>query len=236
MSKAIISLNNTLIASIIALSVSSLSCAQVNVRDSKPLGDSNAPEVAASAQATLYNELLQLRDEVTSLRGMVEEQAHTIRKLQQQRLNDYDEFDERISALGSPNTSAQNASVAASDEEQALYQGAIDKVINDEDYDGALEEFNQYLIEYPTGALAPDVYYWQGEIYSLQGKEADAEMAFTSLTNLYPNHPKTVEGELKLAEIYIRQGSPQDAEPLLERIINSDASSEIIEQAKALLK
>jgi tol-pal system protein YbgF len=56
---------------------------------------STLPTVEASA---IY-EIQELQEEVQSLRGLVEEQAHAIKRLKQQRLDDYLDLDKRVSEL-----------------------------------------------------------------------------------------------------------------------------------------
>ena len=56
---------------------------------------------ATAGDADLYNQVLQLQDEVMKLNGIVEEQAEQIRQLKQQRLDDYISLDKRLTALGS---------------------------------------------------------------------------------------------------------------------------------------
>jgi tol-pal system protein YbgF len=62
--------------------------------------DEAEPRDAQSGEAELYNQVLQLQDEVMKLNGIVEEQAEQIRQLKQQRLDDYISLDKRLTALG----------------------------------------------------------------------------------------------------------------------------------------
>ena len=219
-----------------ALLSSTTVLAQATVRDSRPLGADSQNNPSQSAEAGLFDRLQNLQQEVVELRGLVEEQGYIIKKLQGLRVDDYDEFDRRISELKSGGGTTNVAS-EATEEEQALYQKAIDQVLEDQDYEGALTSFDEYLKQYPNGALAPDVYYWQGEIYLLQDKTADAEVAFVSLINLYPTHEKALESKFKVANIYIDQKNVDDARPLLEDIVKDEAAPpEIAEQARILLK
>ena len=66
-----------------------------------------SPTLGASNSATpnLAYQLQQLRQEVSGLRGLVEEQGHELRRLKQQRLDDYLDLDKRLSEL-SANSSA----------------------------------------------------------------------------------------------------------------------------------
>ena len=62
----------------------------------------------------LYNQTQQLQREMMSLRGLVEEQAYQIRKLERQRLADYENLDRRLQALGRGKSSAGSVAAAGS--------------------------------------------------------------------------------------------------------------------------
>ena len=62
--------------------------------------DEAEPRDAQSGEAELYNQVLQLQDELMKLNGIAEEQAELIRQLKQQRLDDYISLDKRLTALG----------------------------------------------------------------------------------------------------------------------------------------
>lgn len=112
-----------LLAAAIAAALSTAAVAQVQVIDSspQPAGASarTAPVSGAQVnqQAELFYQLQALQQEVMTLRGLVEEQAFEIKRLKQQRLDDYLNLDQRISALTTgarPLTSAGLPSVDAS--------------------------------------------------------------------------------------------------------------------------
>ena len=69
-------------------------------RQQTPYSRGAAPAPTQSGDADLYNQVLQLQDEVLKLNGLVEEQGEQIRQLKQQRLDDYISLDKRLTALG----------------------------------------------------------------------------------------------------------------------------------------
>lgn len=86
----------------------------VEIVDSQPLGsvrtstvqsvDVGQPEpvaVATTSGSDIHYQLQVLQEEVSMLRGLVEEQAHHIKELKKQRLDDYVDLDRRISQLNS---------------------------------------------------------------------------------------------------------------------------------------
>lgn len=231
------------------------SLAQATVRDSSPISSSPAVTVntPAGKQATDYgliSQIQQLQQEVSELRGLVEEQSFEIKRLKQQRLDDYLDLDKRVSELSkqglqssnpTPSTSSNsntgalaalsNSSLPTStldtaEAEKKLYRKAIDQLLNKQDYEGAQASFNQYLEKYPSGSYSPNVHYWQGQIYLTDSDKKSAEKSFSTLLSDHPDHQKAPDAKYKLATIYYDQGKKAEAKTMLDEVAasNSDAS------------
>jgi tol-pal system protein YbgF len=226
--------------------------AQANVRESSPISPGAAvsspvvsapPPVSAPAAASpstnLAYQIQQLQQEILELRGLVEEQGFELKRLKQQRLDDYLDLDKRIGELSTkPSTPAPqgnnlsnagsltNATGGDSEAEKKLYRDAIDQLLNKQDYKTAQANFNQYLTDYPQGIYAPNVYYWQGQIYLTESNQGSAEKSFFTLVENYPEHQKTPDAKYKLATIYFDQGKKAEAKKLLDEVAasNTDAS------------
>src|SRR5690625_8032922 len=78
---------------------------------------SDSSDQAQNIQMELFFQLQALQEEMQLIRGMVEEQAHEISRLQQQRMEDYLDLDRRVSML----TDATRSSIAR---EQGSRQGS----------------------------------------------------------------------------------------------------------------
>ena len=221
-----------------------LALAQVEVIDSRPSGSSDAGQAgngAASSssdgevnfQTQLFMQLQALQEEVLELRGLVEEQAHELKRLKQRRLDDYLDLDRRIGRLseqlGGPGASGdsgldkissakdQNAADADVVSETQAYRQAY-QLLRDREIDQAIEAFNGYLDDYPGGNFAGNSHYWLGEIYLLQGDLDQAGTWFSRLLEEFPDDRKKPDAQYKLGRVYHQQGKETQARELLEEV------------------
>jgi tol-pal system protein YbgF len=219
-----------------------------NTSANTPVSISSSPAPAAipSTSTNVAFKIQQLQQEVLDLRGLLEEQGFELRRLKQQRLDDYLDLDKRLGELSiqvyksSPSKPKGEAGVAEataqgtdSVEGKDLYRQAIDQLLNQQDYPGAQAKFSQYLTQYPQGSYAPNVYYWQGQIYLAENNKAAAETALKTLVDTYPAHQKTSDAKYKLATIYFDQGKKDEAKSLLDDVAASDSDASRL--AKAFL-
>jgi len=227
----------------ICLTLASFVYAQVEVRESSPVKPSvEADQVVQPENNNFIYELQILRQEILSLRGILEEQAYEIKRLKQQRLDDYLDLDNRITELVKTNNSAAVAvdgvdppsvvnidtglpkdPVVESEEEKALYSQAIDRLLNQQDYDGAEADFDLSL--YSTGQYVPNVFYWQGQIALTKGKEEIAASTFEKLVKQYPTSPKASDAKFKLARIYFNQGKRKESRAILDEVAASNTEA-----------
>jgi len=221
--------------------------AEVQVEDRSPVGTSMPPPMntqksasSASAQqnAEMYYQLQLLQQEVQTLRGIVEQQSHELKRLKQQRLDDYLELDRRLSALGqggvsqaeddqAPVRNNSGASAAAPQDELKHYRSAIDLVLKQQEYDQAIVKLQEHLARYPDGRYAGNAVYWLGEIYLLKNDLEQSRQWFVQLIDNYPSHRKVPDGKFKLGKVYHLMGNDNQAKTLLNEVAasNSDAAS-----------
>jgi len=217
-----------------------------------PVSSVNTPQPISSPN-TAY-QIQQLQQEISELRGLLEEQAFQLKRLKQQRLDDYLDLDKRLTEITRSNTPADQVSVdrpqngsfsantaktdverlsgvlptaapSSSEEGKKLYRKAIDQLLNQQDYSGAQNSFSNYLNKYPGGIYEPNVYYWQGQIYLTESNKSAAEKAFASLVDQYKDHQKTPDAKYKLATIYFDQGKKKEAKKLLNEVVASDTDA-----------
>jgi tol-pal system protein YbgF len=210
----------------------------------------NTPPPVNSPNAAY--QIQQLQQEISELRGLLEEQGFQLKRLKQQRLDDYLDLDKRLSEITNSNSvintqapSNQSSTASASTiaglsgsfpvssidnsvEGKKLYRKAIDQLLSKQDYKGAQESFSQYLDKYPRGVYVPNVYYWQGQIYLTESKKTEAEKAFTNLISQYRDHQKTPDAKYKLATIYFDQGKNAEAKKLLIEVVASDTDASLL--------
>lgn len=200
-----------------------------------------AQRVQSNPQADAYYQMQVLQQEVSELRGAVEELRHEVKRLKQQRTEDYMDLDRRIARLSGTepterpqaaeeDDSADNGAAlppastpaAASGEERERYQASFGLARNG-DYEGASAEFKRLLEDYPNGKYAPNANYWLGEIALVQGNLEEARQWFVALLDGYPTSTKVWDGRYKLGTVYHQLGEQQKARELLEQVARSDA-------------
>ncbi len=188
-------------------------------------------QAPSNATADLFYHVQTLQQEVSQLRGMLEEQAHEIKRLKQQRMDDYLDLDRRIGAgaTGSAakpavDTSAVKTSATEPNEMQR-YRTAIDLVLKQKDYDQAIAAFKEYLREYPQGRFAANSKYWLGEIYLLQNELEPARQWFNGLLVDHPQHAKSDDARYKLGVVYHKLGDEKKARELLKEVASGNTKA-----------
>ena len=206
-----------------------------------------APRAAKPTPASMtefYFQLQTLQQEVQTLRGLVEEQSYQLKKLKQQRLDDYLDLDRRVSGLtqaasnGSiikplsarptQATTSMPQSVSSEGEpedELALYRAGIDAVLKQRDYDKGIESFETYLRDFPAGVYAANAKYWLGQVYLQRDDLDNAHKWFDALVQEHPNHQKTSEAKFKLAKVLFLQGDLDEAKQQLKAVVSSGSSA-----------
>ena len=234
------------------LCISPAAFTQVEVEDLRvPQSERSAPKApppapaTANATAELHYQLQVLQQEVLQLRGLVEEQAFELKKLKQQRLDDYLDLDRRISQLGgasggvangsdtsdnsTPASSGDSAS-ASSGDELASYKTAINLVLKEQKYDEAVTALSSHLDNYPRGRYSANAQYWLGEIFLLKNELESARQWFTRLLSEFPGHTKVPDAQFKLGKVYDMLGDKATARNLLEKVVQSNSNASRLAQ------
>lgn len=220
----------------------------------------------------LLDQFTALRGEMETLRGMVEEQAYEIRRLQQDSLDRYTDLDSRLSSIylemdapastvvtpaavapvaassAVANTAAvttaavtaattvqsqQNAQIASSAPalsvgapiqsgimtEQQLYELALDSLLQEQQYQLSINQFAQYLAQYPDGRFVTNAYYWQGQAYVNLSMFNEARVAFETILTEYPDGRKIEDAMYSLGAVYHRLGDNTNARQMLQNVI-----------------
>lgn len=228
---------------VVLISAVPLAEAQVRVVESSPQSKRSGvaqpvgvgqPIESVNSQTSAYFELQSMKEEISQLRGMVEEQAHEIARLKQQQTDNYLDLDKRLSNLsaghsgGNPvtapparssQTSAPETNISNSVSGGALgdaeaYGEAYD-LLKQRQIDSAITAFKDYLKRFPSGAYSGNAFYWLGEIYLLKDDLAQSRDWFKKLLDTYPNDRKVPDAKFKLGKVYHLLGDTSLAKPLL---------------------
>ena len=241
------------------------------VESGSPVSVQSSPNVVAQSAVTqvssvaqpglLLNQLESLQREVMELRGVAEEQANAIDRIQKENRDRYLDLDRRISQLsgkiGSATTQAPVLpevggvpSVAGepvkpvvsprpvgqlSNAGNELYQKTF-QLIRGRKFTEALVGLNRYLKEYPKGPFADNAQYWLGEVYLAQGQLEQSRDAFLALTKTYPLSDKLGDAVYKLGQVYDRLGDQAKAREYLQKAVNNFPGSSAARLADVYLQ
>ncbi len=243
------------------------------------------------ALVMLLDQFREMRAELETLRGLVEEQTYELNNLKRESLDRYADLDSRLTAISNaapqagadvssppsvsapvaavaqpisaapvnaaapvvapvpapvpaqiavesaavspvtsaPVTSAATASVSEPAAEvpgvqptvlteQQQYQLALDSLLQDEQYQRAVSEFDQYLAQYPNGRFVTNAYYWKGQAYVNLAMMEEARIAFETIVTQYPDGRKVDDAMYSLGTVYDKLGNVERAQQLLRQV------------------
>ena len=305
-------MKHTLAALLIAVPATMLSTGAMSaagVVEAQPFTPGQTPAGGQSGNASsndalvmLLDQFREMRSELETMRGMVEEQAYELRNLQRESMERSTDLDSRLSAIssatppvgaaplsvapvaqsapaatqggilgGGPNsvestslsvstppsaastntpiqagstpvrapatiapmptpTPAAAASVASNTlntavplqptvlSEQQQYQMALDSLLQEEQYQRAVNEFDQYLRLYPNGRFVTNAYYWKGQAYVNLAMLNEAREAFETIVTQYPDGRKVDDAMYSLGTVYDKLGNTSRAQQLLRQV------------------
>tara|TARA_R110002167_G_scaffold110677_2_gene281360 strand:+ start:452 stop:1435 length:984 start_codon:yes stop_codon:yes gene_type:complete len=306
-------MKHTLAALLIAVPATLLSTGAMSaagVVEAQPFTPGQTPAGGQSGNASsndalimLLDQFRELRSELETVRGIVEEQAYELRNLQRESMERYTDLDSRLSQISSaspampmatppvaqspqvsqgtgiapapsasipvqnpspgtqvrtpsatqvpapgsasstspiqaggtpmPVTSFPNsgATVAANNvpntvaplqptvlSEQQQYQMALDSLLQEEQYQRAVTEFDQYLRLYPDGRFVTNAYYWKGQAYVNLAMLNEARESFETVVTQYPDGRKVDDAMYSLGTVYDKLGNASRAQQLLRQV------------------
>ena len=186
-----------------------------------------------------------LQQEVSELRGLIEELRYSVDTTK--RLSDerYLELDGRFQALRqetgeraaavtgvavTPATAVGEAPATTPPElasglkgdvsEQSLYDTALE-LIRNRQYEVAISQLQAMIDQYPEGNLAPNGYYWLGEVHAAlpEPNFEQARQALAQVITFFPEHNKVPAAAFKLGKVYYLMGDCARAVETLRAVI-----------------
>lgn len=102
--------------------------------------------------------------------------------------------------------------------EQQLYEVALDTLLQQQQYELSIQQFNQYLAQYPNGRFVTNAYYWQGQAYVNLSMFDEARQAFEVIITQYPDGRKIEDAMYSLGTVYHRLGDNTRARQMLQDV------------------
>lgn len=118
---------------------------------------------------------------------------------------------------------------------EQLYSSGI-RLINEKNFNSAINTFNKFLTKYPNHKLADNSLYWKAECYYSQKNFSEALKTFELVTTNYPDGSKYPDALLKAGYSYIGLGNKEMAKSTLQKVIKLFPFSNAAPKAEAKLK
>lgn len=206
----------------------------------------------SASPASLLYQLELLQQEVQTLRGIIEQQAHQMNQMREEQRDRYMDLDRRIGLLSQPGRSAPAVTQQPPTgtpgvvgepsppsrpglNEKSEYQSAFD-LIRNKRYDDAINAFAQFVKDFPNGSYTGNAYYWLGEVQVVKGNHQDALKAFATLLDRYPQHRKIPDAKYKLGKVYRELGDNAKAKQLLQEVVDRHSGTSAAKLAEAELR
>ncbi len=198
--------------------------AKKDLKELQRVQESNAKILA---ETTL--EVKQIREELQSLKGLLEETRYFFQQESEKSgklLRDFDYrltgIEERLSLhrqqLEELLSKKPAGAKGAKANEEADYRVALTRV-NVGEYREAIRAFDDFLKKYPQSSLADNAQYWKGEaLYALRDFKV-AIVEFQKVVDSYPQSDKVPGAILKQGFCLFEQQSYEDAKIFLNRVI-----------------
>jgi len=186
-------------------------------------------------QATTHNELAQLRSEIQTLRGSLEEttvmQGKEIKDIQKRLDNISDMLKGPTPETGIDLTSPATATADTLTSEQMLYDQAL-KLYYERDYGKTKYSFQAFIKQYPNSPLAQNAFFWIGMSLFQQKDYRNSISAFEDLINAFPQGSKIPDAYFWQALSFIELKEMLTAQILLETLMQTYPSSEASQKAQ----
>src|SRR5690606_29813316 len=196
----------------------------------------------------LLHQVTQIKNELQALRSQLEELQRKNEQLESTNRAQYLDLDGRLNRIEGgvapptldpasvPAASAPAAAApaaAASEPAPAVYgdPGAMARTADERGdyevafdalkggrYDESARLFQEFLQLHPSGAYAPNAYYWLGESYYITQNYALAQQQFQAVLDRYPTHDKAPGALLKLGLSQYGQQQVDAAERTLSEV------------------
>ncbi len=249
---------------VLTMLVPAIALAQVQVDDrgagsgNRSSSAVNAPAIPldVSPQGQLLQQMYQLQQEVSMLRGMMEEQDHRLRRMEEEQQSRYEDLDRRLQAStrAGASTSASeavpgrdqstaprvvddqplNAETAAEpdpEREKLLYDAAFD-LVRQRNFTQAIAAYNAFLRRYPDSEYAGNAQYWLGELHLAEADLEASEQAFQLVLSRFPGHRKEADTLYKLGDVERRRENNARAREWFQRVLAEHPNSSAAQLAR----
>lgn len=200
-------------------------------------------------QARLQQQVDSQAADLSNLRGTIERSDYEVKQMverQRQLFIELDKLRSEVKDLKKTGVTASSSAtktnkVATSSEvikasagEQSAYQAAVDLILKDRDYDGAITALKDFQTKYPNSGYAANAHYWLGQLYFAKKQDVDSAKSFAAVVS-YKDSSKRADSLVKLGDIAKRNSNDKAANKYYQQVISEYPNSSAAKLAQSNL-
>jgi tol-pal system protein YbgF len=196
------------------------------------------------AQINLQQQITDLQDELSQIRGETETHAHKLEQIIDRQRELYIEIERRLSNLqaqpapqATPDVVEETATqeYSGSLSENESYDQAVNLILKERRYDDAIPQFEKFIQQFPNSVFIPNAHYWLGQLLFNKSQFTEAQQHFNQVIRFYPDSSKRPDALLKQGTVLQKLGDEQEAKKLFEQVISEYPDSTSATLAKSRL-
>jgi tol-pal system protein YbgF len=198
-----------------------------------------------AAQVNLQQQISDLQEEVSELRGIAESHAYKLEQIVDRQRELYIEIERRLTAAqpaavdaipdSTDATEAPADSYGGSLSENEAYDRAVNMILKDRKYDAAIPEFQGFISQFPNSIYIANAHYWLGQLLFNKAQYQEARDHFDKVIRFYPDSNKRPDAILKQGTVLQKLGDEAGAKALFEKVISEYPESNSATLAKSRL-
>lgn len=202
-------------------------------------------QARGAAQVNLQQQLAELQEELSELRGDTETHAHKLDQIVNRQRELYIEIERRLESIQqqpapvpvdtSSNLSIDESYGASSLSENEAYDQAVNLILKERRYDDAIPEFEGFISKFPNSVYIANAHYWLGQLLFNKSEFNKAQQHFDRVISFYPDSNKRSDAMLKQGTVLQRLGKQDEAKQLFEQVVAEYPESNSATLAKSRL-
>lgn len=199
-----------------------------------------------------------LRQEISALRELLEQQAFDLNSMKQRQRNLYLDIDRRVNSVEAGRSSVSGSSVPPSNIAGELSSGSSVSsgnstagvgssgdgngdyakafiLLKEGQYEQSIVAFNKFKAAYPNSKYADNAQYWLGQANYVLRKYKKALTMFQQLISQFPDSAKSPDARLKIAYVYYELKNWSASRDALQQVIGLYPEATVAKKAKERL-
>ncbi|MDF2153710.1 tol-pal system protein YbgF [Vibrio sp. CAU 1672] len=191
-------------------------------------------------QLQMQQQIDQMSLEINELRGQLERNSYEMQQMLKRQRELFVELDRvRGEIKAAPVKEAQPeqpvGKFSTNVDEQTAYQNAVDLILKQRDYTGAIDAFLQFQKDFPDSTYSANSHYWLGQLYFAKKQDKEAVKSFAAVV-AYEKSNKRADALVKLGDIAARNDNAEQAKKYYQQVVDEYPGSASAKVANSKLK